>query len=237
MPKKRLLNRKKLQQKPRPRNRYVRNAKLSEYKFLKLLRGFAVGAGPKSLAKDTGISEKTIRATYGQLRQKVGEAIMSGQPLFGIGARYFFERGELTEKGRIFMEAVAQSSIFRAYKSVHAPRMTDQEGLHALTVDLAMRIFSGLVVADEEFTSLTPGLRRAFEQLIVVKIWIEENEGKPGFIEEHGDTITRHQSLMRMALIVQEQREIIALRQSPKHRYANDQFYNDLRRFLLASPM
>lgn len=221
------------QPKPRPKNRYMRNAKLSEYRFLKILRGFAYGLPPKAVAEESGISEKTIRATFDALRLKVREAAMSGKDIFGFGSRYLFEDGQLTEKGTVFLESVAKSRLFKSYMAEHAPRLKDDATRELYVFDLGMRIFAGLIVAEDEFMSLSPEMERALGLLDAMKIWIEDRQDTPGFNEEHSETITRYRHLSRMAEIVVEQNQIIALRQSGQHSYPGRYFYEDLKRYLL----
>ena len=223
--------------KPRPVNRYMRHAKLSEYKFLKIMRAFAIGLGPKEAATETGISEKTIRATFSDLRSKVKDAAQSGKPVFGLGSQYLFEHGTLTEKGKVFLDSVTKSRVFESYKEKHAPRLKDPHEQEAFVFDLGMRVFTGLMVAEEEFYEVSPELKRSLELLDTMQIWIDLNDGVDGFEEEHHETLARHRSLRRMADLVIEQRQIIALRNSGKHRYAGDRFYQDLRKFLLKHPI
>lgn len=235
--KKRPFKQQKARSKPRPKNRYVRGAKLSEYKFLKILRSFAYGLAPKDAAKETGISEKTVRATYAALRQKVVEAAKSGKPIFGLGSRYLFEGGRLTEKGAIFLEAVAKSRVFKSYLADHAPRLRDEAEREIYVFDLGMRIFTGLVLAEDEFYELSPGLRRSLALLAAMQTWIDVNLDEPGFVEENRGTLERHASLSRMAEIVREQRQIVALRQSGKHRYLGSKYYTDLRKYTIKYPL
>ncbi|MEL7398015.1 MAG: hypothetical protein AAFN44_16770 [Pseudomonadota bacterium] len=215
----------------------MRHAKLSEYKFLKILRAYANGLGPKEAAAEAGISEKTIRATFSDLRSKVQDAAQSGKPVFGLGSQYLFEHGALTEKGEVFLESVTKSRVFESYKEKHAPRLKDPQEQEAFVFDLGMRVFTGLVVAEDEFYEVSPELKRSLELLDAMQIWIDLNEGVEGFEEEHHETLTRYRSLRRMADLVIEQRQIIALRNSGKHRYAGDKFYQDLRKFLLKHPI
>ena len=234
--KKRRLKNKKARPKPRPKNRYMRGSKLSEYKFLQILKGFAYALSPKNAAAETGISEKTVRSIYAALRHKVMEAAKSGKPIFGLGSDYLYKDGELTEKGASFLDAVARSQHFKNYLSDHAPRL----GAHdeqEYVFDLGMRIFTGLVVADEEFYSVSEGLQRSLILLAAMQSWIDANKDEPGFVEQNKETIERHASLSRLASMVEEQRQIIALRKSSEHRYAADRYYQDLRKHLLKSPI
>jgi len=67
-------------------------------------------------------------------------------------------------------------------------------------------------------------------------LWIDANAGTPGFAEKNYETLERHTSLKRMAEIIREQQQIIAQRQSTKHRYAGDRYYSDLQKYLLNYP-
>ena len=207
----------------------MHRAKLSEYKFLKILRAFAYGLSPKDAAADTGISEKTIRATYAALRKKVMEAAQSGKPVFGMGSRYLYENGKLTEKGTIFLEAVSKSAVMESYIADHAPRLKDQKERETYVFDLGMRIFTGLVVAEDEFYELSPGLNRSIALLELLRVWIDQHKDEPGFEEEYHETLERHARLLRMAALVREQRQILTLRQSAQHLYSGEKFLSELR--------
>lgn len=236
-PKKRTFNQEKARSRSRPKNRYVRNAKLSEYRFLRILHSFAYGLSPKDAAIETGISEKTVRATYASLRQKVMEAAKTAKPIFGLGSRYLYEDGKLTEKGAIFLEAVSCSRVFESYIDDHAPRLRDEAERESYVFDLGMRILTGLVVAEDEFYSISPGLQRSLTLLAAMQSWIDANKDAPEFAEKNKKTLERHASLSRMAEIVREQRQIIALRQSEQHRYPGNRYYTDLRKHLLKFPI
>lgn len=215
----------------------MRGAKLSEYRFLKILRGFAYGDAPKIVASETGISEKTVRASYDALRRKVREAAQSGKDTFGFGSRYLFENGALTERGMVFLESVSQSKLLESYLADQAPRLTDETVRDLYVFDLGMRVFAGLVVADEAFTVASPGLRRALDLLDAMKIWIEDRQETPGFFDDHKDTLQRYRHLRRLSDIVVEQGQIIALRRSRRHSSPGRYFYEDLRRYLLKNPI
>jgi hypothetical protein len=215
----------------------MRGAKLSEYRFLKILRAFAYGLSPKDAAAETGVSEKTVRTTYAALRLKVMEAAQSGKHVFGLGSRYLYVNGKLTEKGAVFLEAVAKSKLLDSYLADHSPRLKDEAAREIYVFDLGMRIFTGLAVVDQEFLEPSPGLRRSFILLAAMQSWIDANKDAPGFVEKNHETLERHARLTRMADIVQEQQQIITLRQSAKHRYTGERFYSDLRKYLMFSPV
>ena len=100
--KKRRIKNEKARPKPRPKNRYMRGSKLSEYKFLQILRVFAEDKTSAELASEIRVSEKTIRATYRHLREKLLEAILIDKHAFGGAGDYLMRDNKLDEKGSAF---------------------------------------------------------------------------------------------------------------------------------------
>lgn len=118
-----------------PRNRYYVGAKLSEHKFLRLLRGFAEGKPINVLEPSTHVSDKTIRATYGALRAHLPIAI-SKHPESFSGAGLVLIHPEAPA----LFHAARHSPIFRRHRRHHAPRLKcpdeEMEHIHETAVRL-----------------------------------------------------------------------------------------------------
>ena len=82
------------------KNRRIRDAKISEYKFKKLVKAFAHNKTAKEASRELKLSEPTIRHRYMQLRQtlfdhgpiRVDLNNVEGRPAKDRPAKYIFER-------------------------------------------------------------------------------------------------------------------------------------------------
>jgi hypothetical protein len=121
------------------KNRYCAGAKLSEHKFLRILRGFAEGMTLSALEPMTHTSGKTIRATYRLLRARLADAVLDEQDAFGRAGFYLSQpsAGEL-------LSTIAASAAFRRYRKLHAPRLKDQREVRLLVIEFAVRVFCAL---------------------------------------------------------------------------------------------
>ena len=121
------------------KNRYCAGAKLSEHKFLRIMRGFAEGMTLSALEPMTHVSGKTIRATYRALRLRLAEAL-SDQPLI------FGEAGEYLQHchADAFLAAIKSSIVFGRFRKRHGPRIKDTGDEQLLVVEFAVRVFCAL---------------------------------------------------------------------------------------------
>lgn len=131
--------------KPRPKlkNRYVKNAKQSEYKFLRILRGFAEAKTPYELNAECSISVRTIRDTYWELRDKMFEALQTDKRLFGGAGRFLYPHGKIEQQGILLLEAVSQSEAFAALVALQYPgnREPTDEQCGLLVLEMAVRFY------------------------------------------------------------------------------------------------
>lgn len=220
------------------KNRYMRNAKLSEYRFLKVLRGFAADYTAKELARDSGISAKTIRATYRVLRNKLIEAAIYNRKGFGGAGLYLLRKGRLDAQGKRFLKGVAESDLFQRHVERHAPRLNSEEDLQGLVFEVAIRTFCNIHIAEGTFIDYPDKTKEAVENLRDISQWIRENLPKEGFVERYGHIIEQFRKVSEGMRLLLEKEELLALKsRSREHRYPWDLLYNDLRRFLSKHPM
>ncbi|MCC7253066.1 hypothetical protein [Hyphomicrobium sp.] len=102
-----------------PRNRYVAGAKLSEHKFLRILRGYAHALPIAALEPTTHVTAKTIRATYGTLRGKLADAAIAHPERFGQAGRILMH-----EDIPALHHALLCSRRFKRHRQRHAPRLS-----------------------------------------------------------------------------------------------------------------
>lgn len=121
------------------KNRYCAGAKLSEHKFLRILRGFAEGMTLSALEPMTHTSGKTIRSTYRVLRERLADAIHKHPLMFG-GAGSYLVHPDATP----LLAAIRSSAVFRRYRKQHAPRMKVEVEEQRLVVEFAVRVFCAL---------------------------------------------------------------------------------------------
>jgi hypothetical protein len=121
------------------KNRYCAGAKLSEHKFLRILRGFAEGMTLSALEPMTHTSGKTIRATYRALRERLSDAIHAQPLMFGGAGNYLAH-----PDAAALLSAIRSSAVFRRYRKLHAPRMKDLGEKDLLVQEFAIRMFCAL---------------------------------------------------------------------------------------------
>jgi hypothetical protein len=216
----------------------MRNAKLSEYQFLKVLRGFADDIEPRKLATDVRTSEKTIRTLYRALRRKLLEAAVVQQHHFGGAGHYLFRQGKVTGKTKRFLEGVSESDIFTDHIRRHAPRIHDPQERKMLRIEVAIRVFCHMAMKDGALTDYPSETRSAVAQIRDMRQWIADHIHMEGFVARYGHIIDRVNALTQSILRLVEQEELLALRtKSRMHHFPNNVLYDDLRRFLLKNPI
>lgn len=142
------------------KNRYCAGAKLSEHKFLRILRGFAEGMTLSALEPMTHTSGKTIRATYRALRERLAEAIHEQPLMFGAAGTYLAH-----PDADVLRSAIRSSTVFRRYRKLQAPRMKDEKEEQRLVLEFAVRVFCALelrgtsISPDELLDSLAKAIR------------------------------------------------------------------------------
>lgn len=240
MAKKRSLQKQKPKPKARPRNRYVVGAKLSEYRFLKILKGFSSATPVKELHSESGISERTIRDTYWQLRRKLYEAVMTDKASFNNAGRYLFPKGQITYHGTLLMEAVADSGAFadlidRQYPGNKAPT-EEQVGL--LVFEMGVRVLCKSPSMTRKLTEASEPMVKSHSEARAIIAEIERVQEDPANRWKAGGLrIELEHKLMELDLLkVQQNLQAV----TADHRQGIDPSYmifTQLRRYLAKSPV
>jgi len=212
----------------------MHGAKLSEYKFLKILRGFAEDKTVQELAGEVRVSEKTVRATYKNLRLKLLEAALTHPHAFGGAGFYLFRGGSLGDRARRFVEGVAESELYAEHLRRHAPRIRSKKEARALLFEVVIRLFCNLSMREGTLTDYPPDVMNALIQVREISTWIKENMHKEGFFPKYGHVVRRFEKVTDELALLLEKEELLALKtRSRAHHYPWSMMYEDLRRELL----
>lgn len=125
------------------KNRYCAGAKLSEHKFLRILRGFAEGITLSALEPTAHVSSKTIRAEYHSLRAGVACAALAHPEQFGQAGRILMH-----ERTPELLRAVRHSRRFKRHRQHHAPRLTCPVQADQLVMEKIVRLLCALDLRD-----------------------------------------------------------------------------------------
>jgi hypothetical protein len=222
----------------KPANRYARRSKLSEYRFLRILEGFTMDKTAQELAESIGISEKSIRATYRDLRLALMEAALSNTKAFGGAGFYLLRHENMGPRRRRFLDGVAQSELYARHVKRHAPRLKSSNDKEALTFEVAMRMFCNIDIDDGSLINYPPETKQALLTLRDIAQWIKDNLRREGFMEHYGHVVEEFFRVSKKMDRLTEEEELLALRsKSRPHRYPWMLMYNDLRKYLLKHPL
>ena len=101
---------------PAAKNRYYRHSKISEAKFRRLLRAFALDLTASDAARLTPLSTRSTNAIYLRLRQRLARYCKASSPLRGhveVDESYFGPRRVRGKKGR---GAGSKTIVFGIFK-------------------------------------------------------------------------------------------------------------------------
>ena len=216
----------------------MRNAKLSEYKFLAILRGFADEKTPKELALTARVSEKTIRSLYKLLRQRLILAVTLKPDQFGHAGYFLFEAGQISKRGETYLNIVLNSESFKRYSKHHMPRNKAPDRTLAILIELGIRSFCRMAKNKNTKITYSDHAKQTIKNWKFLASWFEKHKDDQSFLTEHADLYHRYQKSQKdMKDFLRLEQLLSITNQSTKHRYANDVLYNDLRRYLLKNPL
>lgn len=229
---------KKPKAKPGLKNRYMRSSKISEYKFLQILKGFSDNLSTKELAENVRVSEKSIRAIYRSLRDKLIEAVVVNQHDFNEAGFYLLRSGKMDEKGKRFLAGVAESELFTEHVEKHAPRLHSPDDLQTLLFEVSVRVFCNMKLKEGALIDFPDETKVALREMRDIADWIKQNLDNEEFMTKYGHVIERFQKLSQDMKLLLEKEQLLAMKnQSKAHHYPWDLLYTDLRRHLLKHPI
>jgi len=210
-----------------------RSGKLSEYKVTRILRGFADGVRAQDLAKTIRVSEPTIRETYMVLRKKLMGATLARPQAFGRAGLFLFEEGQVSDRGRAFLEAVRDSPIFAEHCRRHCPRLRNPKDGKLHLFEVAVRVFCHVALPRGPEALYPPETWQAMQHFLSIAEWIKEERGKPGFAERHGDIVRRYAAITDQFEALVKMEQLLTLKsKSTEHRFANEVLFDGLKGYI-----
>ncbi len=226
----------------RRKNRYHRGAKLSEHRFLRVLRGFADDQTARETSDATGISEKTIQNLFDRVRERLMRAVLIHPVRFGGAGYFLFDDRKISRRGSILFDVVSGSFLFKRTLMRHAPRVgatgAPKAAFSFLLLETVVRIFCTLSHPKDNEGLYSDEIQEAYANLQLVALYIHQHKDAPddpALFEAVKESFER---IMEDFPRILEQEEFINLVQGArKHHFASEAFYNDLRRYLLEDPL
>ncbi|MDF1722442.1 MAG: hypothetical protein P1U65_17345 [Minwuia sp.] len=228
--------------KPAPRNRYHRRAKLSEYKFLQVLRGFADDMTATEAAVATGVSIRTVRPLFERFRDALMRAVFTDRFAFGWAGYFLFEKDQLSVRGTAIIDAVIGSDLMRQIINRHDARLnlTGTPGVRfsQLAFETVVRVFCTLSMQKDNDTLYSEEIRQAYAELQLVALYIHLHKEGPDDPELFEAVVSSFERIMKDFAKLLEMEELSHLIDGhTPHRFTNNVFYEDLRRYLLKNPL
>lgn len=216
----------------------MRNAKLTEYKFLHILRGFADEKTPKELAATAKVSEKTIRALYKALRNQMIIAAVNQPGQFGLAGYFLFDESKISRRALSYLDAVVKSPFFDRYSKLHAPRRKNIDQREDIIFDVGIRAFCRIAQSKDLKITYSEHAKATFKNWKFLAAWFENREHDQAFLEEHAALYEDYQQTSKKINDFLRLEQLVSvLQQSTVHRFANNVLYRDLRSYLLKKPL
>jgi hypothetical protein len=227
---------------PRLKNRYLRRAKISEYVFLKVLRGFASDQTAEETAAAARLSEKRVRELYGGLRARLMRAVLLHPFEFGWAGYFLFDGDAISPRGAAIFDAVSANERMRIALNRHAPRVgltgTPSDRFSELLLEVTVRVFCSIAMRKTNETLYPQDAREAFDQLVFIARMIDEQKSNPDDPKALEAIAALFDAYMKIFPDLLAEDELRALAYGHrKHRFANQVLYDGLRRYLLKDPL
>ncbi|WOF72766.1 hypothetical protein QMT40_000388 [Parvibaculaceae bacterium PLY_AMNH_Bact1] len=220
------------------RNRYYKGAKLSEYRFLKVLRAFADGDSVRQVSGRTGISERAIRDLFAKFRVKLMEATIHDREAFGGAGMYLYRNGRVSERGRSILESVRNGPNFEAHRTRHALRFRTSKDAAPHVFEMTVRIFCSIHIPKTPEVLYPEKTREALSQLTEIGAFIRTHADNEVFMEKYSDVTERFMTLSANFRKLLDKEELLSLRdKSDMHSHPDNLLYDHLRRYLLRNPL
>lgn len=225
-----------------PRNRYMRGARLSEYRLLKVLRGFGDERTAAEVGGDVGLSEKRTRELYDHFRGKLMRAVLMEPFEFGWAGYFLFDGLEISSRGHHLFDETSESDAFKSALIRQAPRSgakrIPSKRFSELLFEITVRMFCSLSMTKDNASLYPQDAREAFAKLQMVALFIDEHKDaaeKPDGFEAIVESFDAYMKAFPILLARDEFGALVAGYRH--HRFANDVLYDGLRRHLLKSPI
>lgn len=229
---------KKQSQKSAPRNRFHRRAKLSEYKFLKVLQAFADDIPANVTAQKTRISVKTVRGLYAGFRDRLIAGAISDPYAFGGAGRFLLDGAKLGDRGRRFLAELGKSKTYASHIKLHGFRRKPGTKHTDELFECAVRAFCTLAMKgrpEDYYPKETTNAVRTFREILE---WVSENMEHAELLEQQSSLMTRLDVIIEQMPRLLEQEDLLSLKtHSTPHRYPENVLFEHLRKYLLQDPL
>ena len=216
----------------------MRRARLSEYKFLHVLRAFSDDLTVVEAAAETRISQKTIRALYRRLRAKLIDGVHQEPEQFGRAGFFLCPEGHLSPFAEAVFDRVGRSIVFEERRQKHCPKTKDPEILGDHYFETAIRHLTRSHLPRAEDQIFSKEVLENMARIKEVEAWMEANKHDTQFLEENKEALKTFAKATAHFKKLQEKQALDALvTQATPHQAANNLLYDDLRRYLLKHPL
>ena len=224
------------------KNRYQRFSKISEYKFLRVLRSFADDLTAKEASEKVRVSEKTIRKLYDELRDKLLRASLMEPDSFGSAGHFLYENQEVSSRGRHMMDTVTDSDLFARTMKRHAPRVgaidAPDSRYNMIALEVAVRVYSKVDPPRDIEKLYAPEVQRLLFNVGVTERFLKDQADNPDDPEYYASVAAKYAKVKKRIPALLAKEEFLTLGKNYKyHQFSNNLLYDDLRKFLLKEPL
>lgn len=123
------------------KNRYYVGSKISEHKFLRILRGFADDIPIEALEATTHLTGQTIRTSYRLLRAELVWHVKKYPDELGSVGKLVFDGLDFRPQGREFLLDLYRSPYFLQHRRRHGQRLHCELQKEHFLLEAAVRLF------------------------------------------------------------------------------------------------
>ena len=186
----------------RLRNRYHGHSKISEYRFLKLLKAFADEKTVQEAADATRLSTRTVRDMYQRFRESLLRAALEDPFTLGWTGYFLFERQKISVRGHAILDAIAGSNLFRSFIERHGIRTgftkeKPESAFSYVVFETAVRIFCTLSMRKDNDTLYSDEIHEAYANLQLVALYIHMHKDGPDDPELFNAVVASFEKIMK----------------------------------------
>lgn len=217
-----------LKREKKPKNRYSKSAKYSEYKTLQLIECFALDFSVRDAARSTRMSERTVRDRYAEIREKLLPCCLEQPKLFnGFGHLLLDATGKIDLHVLEVLFYYSESEAFKKRMANRYPKHKSEKSpvLHQ-AMEMAIRRFSAIELPETnaDFLAVVKGIFSVTQSEVYLK---QLGKNVPVFKARKRYWETAFQRLRKQ--------EDFSIRRFPKATY--ERFYRDLKTMLKTDPL
>lgn len=226
--------------KQRPKNRYQRHSKLSEAKFLEILKGFSELTVSNQIASKTRVSEKTVRELNWKIRFRMMDPIMNNRNVFQGIRRYLFDEGKVLPRGQRLLEdagAVDPMILYTLLHRLDGRRLTERH-YSALMIENAVRAYCRMAGQPYGLFEMSDELKNTYKIIKDTADGLANAEITAENMREYAALVAENERLLKDAEEVLDMEQRMAVADAHRSYISPNQIiYNDLRKSLTKNPL